>query len=317
MIISARAPVRIDFAGAWTDVAYFSDVFGGATLNAALAMYVTGRLEAGEGQAAGLKAAVEAAARLDDYALPPDPSLVVEYGSALPAGSGLGSSATLNVLWLALARGEPVATVEDRLRVAELAYDVEKALGIVGGRQDQYASAVGGVNLFEFRAGATQRHPVQMSPATVAELETSLVLCYTGKTRLSSNIHRHVWGSFRAGRPETVQALFSLRDSAYEARAALEAGDLTAFARLVTAQRAYMKALDDSTTNEQIEELFTAASSDILGGKPCGAGGGGCVFFLARDEAAKQRLKALLAERGLEGLDVTFDFAGLQLQIAP
>ena len=316
MIISARAPVRIDFAGAWTDVAYFSDVFGGATLNAAISMYVTGRLEAGEGNAAGLQHAVEAAARQgDSFALPPEPSLVVEYGSALPAGSGLGSSATLNVLWLALARGEPVASVEDRMRVAELAYDIEKALGIVGGRQDQYASAVGGINLFEFRAGETSRQPVQMSPEVVRDLESRLVLCYTGKTRLSSHIHRNVWGSFQAGKTETVRALFGLRDSAYEAKQALEAGDLGSFARLVTAQRGYMQDLDASTSNAQIEELFAAVSSEILGGKPCGAGGGGCVFFIARDERAKTRIKGKLAERGLEGLEVTFDFEGLQLEI--
>ena len=48
MIISSRAPVRIDFAGAWTDVSYFADAFGGATLNAAINIHVTGRLEAQE-----------------------------------------------------------------------------------------------------------------------------------------------------------------------------------------------------------------------------------------------------------------------------
>ncbi len=315
MIISARAPVRIDFAGAWTDVAYFSDVFGGATLNAAITMYVTGRLEAGEGRATGLSRAVEVARQGDLFALPAEPSLVVEYGSALPAGSGLGSSATLNVLWLALARGEPVESTEDRMRVAELAYDIEKALGIVGGRQDQYASAVGGINLFEFGMEGTCRQPLEMSAEAVAELASRLVLCYTGKTRLSSHIHRNVWGSFQAGKEATVRALFGLRSSAYEAKQALEAGDLQVFAELVTAQRGYMRDLDDSTSNTQIEELFAAVSSEILGGKPCGAGGGGCVFFIARDEEAKRRIKGKLGERGLEGLDIAFDFEGLQLEI--
>ncbi len=48
MIITSRAPVRIDFAGAWTDVSYFADAFGGATLNAAIRMHVSGSLEANE-----------------------------------------------------------------------------------------------------------------------------------------------------------------------------------------------------------------------------------------------------------------------------
>ncbi len=318
MVIAARAPVRIDFAGAWTDVAYFSDVFGGATLNAAIAMYVTGRLESGEGSATGLLHALGAAADLQDaFALPPEPSLAVSYGSAIPAGSGLGTSATLNVLWLALVRGELVQTVEERLRIAEMAYEVEKALGIVGGRQDQYASAVGGINLFEFGNGSACHTPVPLAPETARELESRLVLCYTGKTRLSSNIHRNVWGSFQAGKEETVRALFGLRASAYEARDALTSGDLEAFARLVTAQRAYMRDLDASTTNVQIEGLFEAVAPDILGGKPCGAGGGGCVFFLARDEAAKVRIRNRLEAMGLEGMDVAFDYDGLQVDIQP
>ena len=316
MIISARAPVRIDFAGAWTDVACFSDVFGGATLNAALRMYVTGRLEAGEGSAAGLLHALgAAAAQTDAFGPPPEPSLQVTYGSAIPAGSGLGTSATLNVLWLALARGEPVETVADRLRVAELAYDVEKALGIIGGRQDQYASAVGGINLFEFGADGVSHTPVVLGDALLRELESRLVLCYTGRTRLSSNLHRNVWGSFQAGKEATVRALFGLRASAYDARAALEAGDLDGFAGIVTAQRAYMRDLDASTSNAQIEGLFEAVAPEILGGKPCGAGGGGCVFFLARDERAKGRIREKLQGLGMEALDVAFDFDGLQVEI--
>jgi D-glycero-alpha-D-manno-heptose-7-phosphate kinase len=315
MIISAKAPVRIDFAGAWTDVAYFSDVFGGATLNAAVRMYVTGRLEAGAGSAAGLLHALAAAEQEEAFGLPPEPSLQVTYGSALPAGSGLGSSATLNVVWLALARGEPVETVADRLRVAELAYDVEKALGIIGGRQDQYASAVGGLNLFEFGSEGVCHTPVVMSEASLRDLESRLVLVYTGQTRLSSNLHRNVWGSFQAGKEATVRALFSLRASAYEAKSALEAGDLDAFAQIVTAQRGYMADLDASTSNAQIEGLFETVAPEILGGKPCGAGGGGCLFFLARDEEAKSRIKKKLQARELEGLDVAFDFQGLQLEI--
>ena len=48
MIIKSRAPVRVDFGGAWTDVTHFSDAFGGATLNAAIKMYVEGELDARE-----------------------------------------------------------------------------------------------------------------------------------------------------------------------------------------------------------------------------------------------------------------------------
>ena len=156
-----------------------------------------------------------------------------------------------------------------------------------------------------------------LTPEQTAELESLLVLCYTGKQRLSSNIHRNVWSNFRAGNPDTLRALFELRSSAYEAKAALEDWDLEAFARLVTNQRHCMKNLDASTTNKQIEDLFDLVAPDIMGGKPCGAGGGGCVFFIAKSAKAKQRLQEKLQSQGLKGLDVVFDAEGLVLEQNP
>lgn len=314
MIISSRAPVRIDFAGAWTDVSYFADAFGGATLNAAIALHVTGRLEAHENEHGPFLEQPRAVSGPSGKVFVPNgPALGVSYESHIPAGSGLGTSATLNVVWLALARREDVTSVEDKMRIAELAYDIEKTLGIIGGKQDQYASAVGGINLFEFNAEGVSRQPVALSSAHIEELQSLIVLCYTGQARLSSNIHRNVWGNFRAGKEETLRALFDLRNSAYEAKQALEDWDLEAFSRLVTAQRHHMKHLDGSTSNDQIEELFALTAPDVMGGKPSGAGGGGCVFFIAKSTKTKERVKEKLQGVGLTGMDVTFDFDGLTL----
>lgn len=314
MIITSRAPVRIDFAGAWTDVPRFADAFGGATLNAAIGMQVSGRLEVHDGEHSSLLSTPRAVSGPSGkFVASNGPALGVSYESIIPAGSGLGTSATLNVVWLALARREPVATVDDRLRIADLAYEIERTLGIIGGKQDQYASAVGGINLFEFKPDGVTHHPIGIGPARIAELESLLVLCYTGKARLSSNIHRNVWGNFQDGREETLRALFDLRNSAYEARETLESWDLEAFARIVTSQRHYMKHLDSSTSNQQIDELFELTAPDVMGGKPCGAGGGGCVFFIARSSKAKDRVKEKLRTVGLDGLDVGFDFDGLVL----
>ena len=314
MIVRSRAPVRVDFAGAWTDVSYFARPFKGATLNAAIQMYVTGELQVDEeldavfdtDQASG-------SAKAGQFEMPERAALNVSYGTPIPAGSGLGTSATLNCVWLALARREPVTSDEDKMRIAALAYDVERTLGIIGGKQDQYASAVGGINLFEFEDDEVVRIAVELPTERVRELEGLFVLCYTGQARLSSNIHRNVWGNFRAGREQTVRALFGLRDSAYESRDALEQWDLATFGRILTDQRHYMKELDDSTTTQQIEELFELAAPQIMGGKPCGAGGGGCILFLARDPSAQARLRRTLSERGLTVMDVRFDFEGLTL----
>src|SRR5687767_995931 len=118
MLITSRAPVRIDFAGAWTDVKYFAHPFGGATTNAAINRYVSGQTIIGaHGEA-------------------PE-GIAVTYETDIPAGSGLGTSSALNVVWLSLARGKAIESAEQRGQIAEQAYEVETVIGIIGGKQDQ------------------------------------------------------------------------------------------------------------------------------------------------------------------------------------
>jgi len=314
IVISAKAPVRIDFAGAWTDVSYFADPFGGATLNAAINVHVEGQLQATEGEDDGLfNGPQKVSGPAGKYTIGDSDPLVVKYGTSIPTGSGLGTSATLNVVWLALVRREEVSTREDKMHLAELAYETEKTLGIIGGKQDQYASAVGGINLFEFTSEGVTGEPVDIAEDKIAELESRILLCYTGKARLSSNIHRNVWGNFRAGSQTTLNALFALRQSAYEARDAMENWDLQKLADIISAQRGYMKDLDASTSNEQIEQIFELTAPDVLGGKPTGAGGGGCIFFIAKDARAKENCRDKLQSQDLHVLDVAFDFEGVVL----
>lgn len=314
MIITSRAPVRVDFAGAWTDVPYFSDPFGGATLNAAIRLYVSGELDAHEEESCQPGKLVAEPSGTHDAS--PRAGLSVRYESTIPAGSGLGTSAALNVVWLSLVRRTPVVTVEDKMDIAALAFDIEKVLGIVGGKQDQYASAVGGINLFEFGIDDVGRQPAVIAPDIVCQLEQLIVLCYTGKSRLSSNIHKNVWGNFRAGKDETVQALFTLRDTAYEAKTCIEQWEIERFGQILSLQFECMKMLDNSTSNEQIEELFELAKPMVIGAKPCGAGGGGCLLFLAQSPQRARELKEKLARTGLTVLDLRIDFEGLTMSIA-
>ena len=314
MIITSRAPVRVDFAGAWTDVPYFSDPFTGATLNAAVQLYVSGELDAYE-EEESYQPGQGISGPGDEHRGASKAGMRVHYESSIPAGSGLGTSAALNVVWLSLVRRTPVETAEDKMNIAALAFGIEKILGIVGGKQDQYASALGGINLFEFTAEDVKFQPVDIAGDKIRQLEELLVLCYTGKPRLSSNIHKNVWGNFRAGKDETVRALFTLRDTAYEAKECLEQWDIERFGEILSIQFDCMKNLDSSTSNEQIEKLFALAEPMTIGRKPCGAGGGGCLLFLARSQDHARKLKEELSGQGLTVLDLHFDFEGLVLGI--
>jgi len=299
LIITSRAPVRIDFAGGWTDVDIFAKSVGGAVLNAAIDKFVTGRLE------------------ILDGSVGPDgehrDGITISYRSELPAGSGLGTSSALNVVWLSLVKSH-IANTEDRKTIANLAYELEAILGILGGKQDQYASALGGFNFMTFR-DKVEVEPLDVPPGIVKELEDRLVLCYTGKPRLSGNIHENVWGAYRRGAPETVNALYNLRDIATSMRDVLLAGRLDEFAELMNRNWECQKKLDASITNDQIEELFEEAfKHGAMSGKACGAGGGGCLLFLTKLNRRKN-VEKVVEQLGPPGriIPFRFEFRGLQI----
>jgi D-glycero-alpha-D-manno-heptose-7-phosphate kinase len=296
MKIRAEAPVRIDFAGAWTDVPIFYETFGGATLNAAITKYVSGELLSG------------AHREIKE-------GMTVHYEANLPWGAGLGSSAAMNVLWLGLIKGRPLSSVQERLAIAEDAFKIEKVLGIIGGKQDQCASALGGINVFQFSKEGIQSTPVGISAPRVKELESILLLCYTGAARLSSRIHENVWGNFAKGHRDVIDALIRMRDSAHEGKEALEKGEFERFGKILSTQFECTKIMDSSTSNKMLEDLFTLVREDVLGGKPCGAGGGGCVVFCCKGEQGKRRAAEKMTKAGFTVLDFAFDFQGLKVSI--
>ena len=295
MKIISRAPVRVDFAGAWTDVKFFSHPFGGATTNAAIDRYVSGTTIVGAhgGSTEGI---------------------AVTYETDIPAGSGLGTSSALNVVWLSLARGQKIND-EDRARIAEQAYEVETVLGILGGKQDQYAAAHGGFHLFEFEESGVNVVPIEIAKDGIVELESLLTLCYTGQARMSSNLHENVWGGFRAGKRDVVESLFQLRASAYEAKEFLEKRDWDRFGPLLDLQHQCAKRLDTSLSNARVEAIFDWVRPHISGGKCCGAGGGGCMMFLSPSPQEQKRVEEVLREHEIQVIDFRFAFDGLTVSM--
>ena len=154
---------------------------------------------------------------------------------------------------------------------------------------------------------------LDVSSNLVEELERRLVLCYTGKSRLSGSIHENVWGAFRRGVPETVNALYELREGAMQMRQALIENDINRFGELIGQSWQNQKALDASVTNGQIEELFAVArSAGARTGKACGAGGGGCLLFFTEPEK-QAAVSDAVSERGARVIPFHFEFEGLQL----
>jgi D-glycero-alpha-D-manno-heptose-7-phosphate kinase len=282
--VRVRIPVRVDFAGGWSDVPYFSGGEGGAVVNAAIDHYVEGRASS------------------------TTEGMQLEYRTDIPKGSGLGASAALDVAWLALTNGLMRRTITPT-QLAEDAYRVEKVLGVEGGKQDQYAAALGGFNHLVFgpESDPASAESLALDPAVVAALEDRLILCYTGSAHDSGSLHERVWEPFLGGDRRIAAALRRIRDSAPHARDALLRGDLDALGELLTVNLEGARQLVPELVTSRMDELFAIAmKAGAAGAKGCGAGGGGCAIVLARDGRADE-VRAALRGAGVEIMAFRFE----------
>ena len=345
MLLRARAPVRIDFAGGWTDVALFTEESKGLVVNAAINIYSFATIVCEERRTAcdsprqqpDLKNGVRLySADFDVHVESPDVSQLEYDGnidlvkaamrkmlgkgngfslstqSIAPPESGLGTSAAMGVALVGV-----IGTFKDSpllpYECAELASSIERdELEILGGKQDHYASAVGGINFMEFMGEEVRTSSLKIAPEVCYELEKNLVLCYSGKSRPSGNIHQNVTDAYVNKDVKTRTALRNMKEIAQAAKTALMNGKLSNFGQLLNENWANQKSLHPSVTNEHIDGLFkTALTSGAIGGKACGAGGGGCLVFYCEPDQ-EHRVRQRLEESGAKIINFNFDFGGLQ-----
>jgi D-glycero-alpha-D-manno-heptose-7-phosphate kinase len=310
--VAARAPVRVDFGGGWTDVPPYTTERGGCVCNLAIARYARAtvrprargiRIEADgascEGASArelslegdcALGAAAARRAGLD--------GVEVVQTSDFPRGAGLGGSSAAGVaLAAAIAawKNEPL----ERDALAERSHAVEtEELGIAGGSQDHYAAAYGGALALHFGAATTVRR-IPLSDALVAALEQQCIIAYTGEARISGATITAVLDGYRARLPRVVAALDRMRALAESMAAALAAERVDELGALVAEHWEHQRALHERISTPAIERVLAAArSGGALGGKALGASGGGCVVIVApADRAAAVRARVASLSR--------------------
>lgn len=299
-IFSASAPVRLDFAGGWTDVAPFALEERGIVVNAAIDLRAEAEVRTGgEGfllNSDDLKdslhlpgrEALAADGRLDLHkaALRRSGLGAAELRTRCdaPAGSGLGSSGALDVALVAAldaARG----LHRPPLELAEEAFALESVeAGLPGGRQDQYAAVLGGFHRFEFDHGRVSAHSLAIHPDFAGELADRIVVCYTGVSRVSSRAIERVVDAYRRGDSQVVGALLGLADVALRMSDAFVAQDLERIGKLLNENWALQQRLDpDMRTAEMAALESTMAEAGVLGCKAAGAGAGGSMFFLVKE----------------------------------
>ena len=120
-----------------------------------------------------------------------------------------------------------------RFEIAELACQLETDLGIIGGKQDQYAAAMGGFSYMRFDGDLVAAESIEMPEPVLAEFEKHFVLVYSGQSRLSGDTNQKMISAYERGEPQVVNAMRGVKRIAGDMyRAVLEA-DLKWFAELL------------------------------------------------------------------------------------
>ena len=331
MTIFARAPVRIDFAGGWTDVDRFAKASGGIVTNAAINLYTHGefllghnriRLNAedvGDHVSLPGPADIKYDGVLDLHKaalnmLPVTGGIEILTRSDAPAGSGLGASGALDVTLvagLARCRHEDF----DREDLAELGYQLEALeLGLLGGRQDQYAAAFGGFHEFCFDGETVQRRPLAVGPELAAEFAQHLTLLYTGQSHFSSQTHERVWAAYERSEPFVCEALLRMRDLGREAATAIEATDWQCLAEVVDENWAQQQRLDMTISTPRVREIERAVrDAGAWGVKATGAGAGGCLLVVSAPDG-RSTVRTSAEHAGASVLEFAFDMEGVTVR---
>jgi D-glycero-alpha-D-manno-heptose-7-phosphate kinase len=324
----ATAPVRLDFAGGWTDVPPFSVREGGTVVDAAIQLRAEAEVIPGGDClrliAEDLGQTIELASR-DELArdcglpllraalrlVPPSGPLTLRTHSEAPAGSGLGSSGAIDVALIAvLAAAHDTFPTTREIADAACRLEADEA-GIPGGRQDQFAAAYGGFTVLRFRDPAAEVVTLQLEDAFTSELARRTILCYTGASRFSGGTIARVMQGYERGEPAIVGALQRLHCLAEEMVEALRREDLARVGALMAENWRRQQELDAAMCTPAMARLEAAlGAAGALGGKAAGSGAGGCMFFIAGDDVAAARRAAV--EAGARLLPVEWSREGVR-----
>jgi galactokinase/mevalonate kinase-like predicted kinase len=213
--------------------------------------------------------------------------------SDVPVRTGLGGSGAMGVAMTAAclkATGQPI----EQTKVALLANEIERTdLGLAGGNQDSFGAAVGGAKkLILQKGGGASCQRLNVPPDLVRCLERDMLLIYTGGIHLSATIHEDIKRSYALENSPTIAAMDRLKAAACAMADALEAGDVNGFAAALNESRQSHYALHESCDSDVLRSFFEKMRPYILGGKTCGAGGGGFIAVLTKPGAKRHSIEA-------------------------
>ena len=325
----SRAPVRVSFGGGGSDLTHFFSKSNGAVINATISIYTHACLKQRNDNKVVIKSRdlntsieednLELALKKESNLgliqsliklIAPKYGFELEIYSDFPSNSGLGGSSAISAAVLGCFnefKKDPWDTYE----LSELAFQAERlSLNIAGGWQDQYACTFGGFNFIEFKKDTNIIHPLRIQRSTKLELEENLILCDTGISHNSGNIHKDQKQSMQNKDIENL--VKDNVDLTYEIKNQLLRGKLNQFGISLDKAWKLKRKFSSNISSPKIDEIYNEAKNNgAIGGKLLGAGGGGFFLFYVAP-FKRQKVVEKLESMNLKIFRFTFDDLGLQ-----
>ena len=325
----AKSPVRVSFGGGGSDTSAFFYKNNGAVINSTITIYSHVTLKVRDDKKIqlhsldlnesikfnNLKELLQYDGRFSlikcvVMAIKPDFGFELFIHSDYPMSSGLGGSATVTAAILGCFN-QFRTDKWDQYEIAEIAFQAERLhLGISGGWQDQYATVFGGLNFIEFNKDQNIINPIRLSEDVLLELEESLILCYTGLTHDSGNIHNDQ--KKQTNKADVKERINSNVELTYEMRDNLLKGRLMDFGKNLHKAWMNKRSFSNKISNPALDEIYDGAiKNGAIGGKLLGAGGGGYFLFYVPPFSVHTLLK-WLKNKNLYNTTFKFESKGLQ-----
>lgn len=290
-MIIIKAPLRISFVGGGSDLAAFYKKSPGKVISATIDKYVYVAINP-----APLLKGITARYAITETVTSPknlkndriretlldlaiEDNMEIGIFSQLPVGTGLGGSSAFTA---ALIKGLTTFLGKrvDKEELAKAACKIE--IDLIKepiGKQDQYATAFGGFNVFQFNSDeSVDVEPILLDYKTRIDLEKHMLLFFTGITRQASS----VLSEQKSNIPAKFETLKSMTDLVDIFKQKLLKGDFEALGKLLHENWLKKKKLASKISNQAIDKLYEVGiKNGAWGGKVLGAGGGGCILFLS------------------------------------
>ena len=239
--------------------------------------------------------------------------------SAIPAGSGLGTSSILAATVLG-AVSDFCSLAWDKNEIGRRTLVLEQLLTTGGGWQDQFGGVLGGVKLLQTQSGFDQAPLARWLPTDLyvqPEYQQCHLLYYTGITRTAKQILAEIVRRMFLNNGEQLRLLRQMKEHTMMMYDAIQRQDFVQMGSLVRRTWEQNQLLDSGTNPEQVRRLTDLIDDLCLGYKLPGAGGGGYLYMVAKSPEAAARIRRILTENRLSPnarfVDMSLSTNGLQV----